>query len=62
MGIDGGARQLGDKITEVQMAYLDTYGYLHFEQVADPDEVSRIESELSRIEEYTGRDAPTVVT
>ncbi|MCB9761444.1 MAG: phytanoyl-CoA dioxygenase family protein [Alphaproteobacteria bacterium] len=40
---------LGDTITPAQQAFLDAYGFLHFEQVARPDEVAMILSELDRI-------------
>ena len=43
--------KLGDSITDVQMRFLDYYGFLHFETVATEQEVQTILSELDRIEE-----------
>ncbi len=42
---------LGDTITEEQRAFLNIWGYLHFRGVVKPDEVTRVLSELVRIEE-----------
>jgi len=41
---------LGPSITDEQRAFLQTHGFLHFEQVLTADEVALIRSELDRIE------------
>lgn len=43
--------RLGQEITPEQQAYFDLYGYLHFEQVASPEEVGMITAELDAIED-----------
>ena len=43
--------RLGDTITGEQQAFLDHYGFLHFESVASMDEVLRLRSELDAVEE-----------
>ncbi len=42
---------LGEQITDEQQNFLDYYGFLHFEQVAKPDEVQTLLSEIDRVEE-----------
>jgi len=42
--------KLGPKITDEQLAFLEAYGFVHFEGVASRDEVQGIISELDRIE------------
>ena len=41
---------LGDSITNVQRRFLEKHGYLVFANVAKPDEIAMIASELDRIE------------
>ena len=43
--------RLGAVITPEQSAYLDRYGYLHFEQVATPAEIEMLTGEISRLEQ-----------
>ena len=42
---------LGDTITEVQQAFLEQHGFLHFESVANAEEVKTLLAELDRIEQ-----------
>jgi phytanoyl-CoA hydroxylase len=42
---------LGDTITEVQQAFLEQHGFLHFESVASAEEVTTLLAELDRIEQ-----------
>ena len=41
---------LGTEVTAEQQAFLDHYGFLHFEQVARPEEIQRMTEELERVE------------
>ena len=43
--------QLGDQITEEQLAFLETHGFLIFEQVASVAEVELILAEMERIQD-----------
>jgi hypothetical protein len=42
---------LGTEITAEQREFMDEYGFLHFKQVAQPDEVAMILSEVDRVTE-----------
>jgi len=42
---------LEERITPQQQHFLDYYGFLHFEQVADPQEVATLLAEVDKIEE-----------
>ncbi len=42
--------KLGTEITAEQKAFLDKYGFLHFDRVATPEEVQMLRSERDRIE------------
>ena len=43
--------RLGPVITDEQRDFLDEHGFLHFEQVATPDEVAMITREMQRIQD-----------
>ena len=42
--------RLGDEVTAEQAAFLDHYGFLHFEGVAASSEIAMITAEMDRIE------------
>ena len=42
---------LGASITDEQTAFLECHGYLHFRDVVNPEEVTRVVADLARIEE-----------
>ena len=53
--------KLGETLTEEQLAFLDAYGFVHFEGVASADEVKGIISELGRIEgEWAAEDRDSI--
>ena len=53
--------ELGESLTDEQMRFFGVYGFLHFEQVASPDEVAGIISEVNRISGEWEREGRTMV-
>ena len=49
--------RLGKEVTDEQLAFLDHYGFLHFEGVASEDEVKGLLAEHARVarSRYGGR-------